>query len=213
MQRKSANRSRKIVLLAGGMLAFATVIGVTALKRRSSTEGAADSAPGRTARQSRFGTFAVVGRTVTIDRPRAEVYAFCRDFSQLGPLLSNVTETRCLDGGVTRWVLRAPAGLSVTADTEMVSDRQDEEISWQSVDSSQIETKGKIVFRDARRNRGTKRKAIISYKPPGGELGRLAGWLTATEPGVQSRHALKRLKMLLETGEVATARHPVEAEE
>jgi len=38
----------------------------------------------------RDGEDAIVGRTVTIDRPRGEIYAFWRDFSNLPRVMENV---------------------------------------------------------------------------------------------------------------------------
>ena len=60
-------------------------------------------------------------------------------------------------------------------------------------------------FRDAPAGRGTEIAATIAYRPPAGELGRLLLKLSRREPDIQVRHELKRLKMLLETGEIATA--------
>tara|TARA_B100000949_G_C13871364_1_gene280733 strand:- start:311 stop:502 length:192 start_codon:yes stop_codon:yes gene_type:complete len=49
------------------------------------------------------------------------------------------------------------------------------------------------------------------YDPPAGEVGRAIAKLLRKEPGVQARHDLKRLKMLMETGEIATSAHTKEA--
>jgi uncharacterized membrane protein len=45
----------------------------------------------------------------------------------------------------------------------------------------------------------------VAYKPPAGELGRLVAKLFQREPEVQARHDLKRFKMLMEAGEIATS--------
>jgi uncharacterized membrane protein len=75
------------------------------------------------------------------------------------------------------------------------------------VEGSQIDTEGKVLFRDAPGDRGTEVEAIVAYKPPAGELGRWIAKLFQREPAVQGRRELKRLKMLLETGEIATAQN------
>jgi uncharacterized membrane protein len=103
--------------------------------------------------------------------------------------------------------------MRVTIDTRVVTDRADEEIAWQSVEGSQIEASGQILFRDAPADRGTEVEASIRYKPPMGEIGRMVASLTGTDAALKSRHALKRLKMFLETGEVARARNRIEAKE
>ena len=61
------------------------------------------------------------------------------------------------------------------------------------------------AYRDAPGNRGTEVEALIAYVPPGGELGRWIAKLFRAEPALQGRRDLKRFKMLMETGEIATS--------
>lgn len=167
----------------------------------------ADSAPGRTAKQMRFGDYAVVGRTVTIDRPRDELYRHWRDFKNLSSFMENVKSVEPIDDGQERfrWTITGPAGVDLRVETEVVSDKPGEEIAWRSLDTSQIDTEGKVSFREAPGNRGTEVEAIIAYDPPAGELGRWIAKLFQAEPALQGRRELKRFKMLMETGEIATS--------
>ncbi len=167
----------------------------------------ADSAPGRSAKQARFGDYAVVGRTVTIDRPRNELYRHWRDFSNLSSFMENVNSVEAIDeaAGKFRWMIAGPAGADVRVETEIVSDKPGDEIAWRSLKTSQIDTEGKVSFRDAPGNRGTEVEAIIAYNPPAGELGRWIAKLFQAEPALQGRRDLKRFKMLMETGEIATS--------
>jgi uncharacterized membrane protein len=147
---------------------------------------------------------AVIGRSVTISRPRSEVYAFWRDFSNLPAFMENIHSVDVQDD-VTVWSIRAPLGASVEIKTSIVADKPDEQIAWRSVDGSDVKTEGKVMFRDAPGGRGTVVEAIIAYHPPAGEAGRLIAKLFQTEPRIQTRRDLKRFKMLMETGEVSTA--------
>ena len=72
-----------------------------------------DSAPGRTARRARFGEYAVVGRTVTINRPRNEIYAYWRDFRNLARFVENVRDVS-VEGDLTRWTIYGPLGRDVS---------------------------------------------------------------------------------------------------
>lgn len=108
--------------------------------------------------------------------------------------------------GRSRWTILAPLGSQVELETEIVEEREGEMISWRSVGGSDIEAEGKVHFRDAPAGRGTEIEAIIAYKPPAGEAGRLIAKLFGREPNIQTRRDLKRLKMLLETGEIADSR-------
>lgn len=198
------------------MLALALGVlgaGAMAVWRRSHDQGLPgrrDSAPGRTSRQRWYGDYAVSGRSVTINRPRAEVYAFWRDFANLERFMSNVEDLR-VEGDVTRWRIAAPGGRQVEVRSRIVSDRENEEIAWRSIEGSDIDTEGKVMFRDAPAGRGTLVEATVAYVPPAGELGRLIAKIFQREPRVQGRRELKRLKMHLETGEVATSRNRKQA--
>jgi uncharacterized membrane protein len=103
------------------------------------------------------------------------------------------------------WTIRAPAGRTVEVETEIVREQEGELIAWRSVPGSQIDTEGRVSFKDAPGDRGTRVSVRVAYKPPAGELGRLVAKLFQREPEVQARHDLKRFKMLMEAGEIATS--------
>jgi uncharacterized membrane protein len=169
-----------------------------------------DSAPRRAAR-AQPGRYRVVGRTVTIAKPRAELYAFWHEPSNLS-FMENIERVEKLGDTRLRWTVAAPAGSSIAIETETVEARQDEMFAWRSLEGSDIEMHGRVEFRDAPGGRGTEVTAEIHYVPPGGTLGRAVATLFRREPGVQVRHDLKRLKMLLETGEIATSRNRKDAD-
>jgi len=174
-------------------------------KRHSDMPRLPDDAPGRTAKQADFGNFKVTGRAVTIDRPRHEIYAFWRDFRNLAQFMENIEDASEIEPGISQWKIRAPLGMTMTVKSRIVNDREGEQIAWRSTPDSQIETEGKVTFRDAPAGRGTIVEAHVAYKPPMGVLGQAVGKLFSAEPSVQSRRDLKRLKMLMETGEIATS--------
>ena len=204
-------------------VAAATVLGIGALaglaayslmgesrpqvRRQAEYPRIPDDAPGRTAHQARFGEYAVAGRSVTINRPRQQIYEFWRDFRNLSKFMENIEEAREVEPGVSVWTIRAPLGMTMQVKSRIVNERPGEQIAWRSTEDSQIETEGKVSFRDAPGGRGTIVEAHVAYKPPMGALGQMVAKVFSAEPGVQSRRDLKRLKMLLETGEIATNRN------
>ncbi|MFN3663402.1 SRPBCC family protein [Yoonia sp.] len=190
------------------LLAVGTAVagGLLYLARPQQQAHPADDAPRHTTRRARFGDYAVTGRTVTIARPRAELYAFWREFTNLPRFMANVHSVD-VDGDLTRWVIKGPANHNVTVETRIVQDRENEFISWRSTPQSQIDTEGSVRFREAPGNRGTQVEARIAYVPPGGEIGRWIAKAFLAEPALQGRQELKRLKMLMETGEIATNRN------
>ncbi|HLJ22156.1 MAG TPA: SRPBCC family protein [Stellaceae bacterium] len=148
----------------------------------------------------------VVGRTVTINRPRGEIYAFWRDFTNLAAFMENIAEIQILDDRRSHWVVRAPAGQTAEWDAVITEDRPNECIAWASVPDARIRHSGSVRFRDAPAGRGTEVVATLAYDPPAGALGKAFAKLFQREPQVQARQDLRRFKQLMETGEVATAR-------
>jgi len=169
------------------------------------------SAPRRTSRRHGFGDLAVAGKTVTIAKPsRAELYAFWRDFTNLPAFMENLDAVEDLGQGRWRWTIRAPAGKSVTLVTEVSEDVPDQRIAWHSLEDSDIATEGHVAFRDAPAGRGTYVELEIAYDPPFGNAGRAVAALFQREPALQSRRDLRRFKMLMETGEIATSANRLE---
>jgi uncharacterized membrane protein len=164
-----------------------------------------DDAPGRTAKDKDFGKYEVVGHAVTIDKPRSELFAFWRNFENLSAFMENIEKVQPSGNGRFVWTIKAPAGQTVDVETEVVNERPDELIAWRSVEGSEIDTEGRVAFRDAGA-RGTVVEAIVAYRPPAGVLGKWIAKLYQREPNIQGRQELKRFKMLMETGEIAIAK-------
>jgi len=162
-----------------------------------------DDAPARTGKTKPAGDAAMVGRTITINRPRAELFAFWADFSKLPQFMQSL-DSITVEGDVARWKIAAPLGRSVQMETRVTANIENEVLSWASTENSEMKAEGKVTFRDAPAGRGTELEAELSYVPPLGDVGRLIGKLFQTDPLIQGRRELRRFKMLMETGEIAT---------
>ncbi|UAL10095.1 SRPBCC family protein [Caulobacter segnis] len=149
---------------------------------------------------------ALVGRTITINRPRAELYAFWRDFRNLALFMENVERVTPGDDRRSHWVVRAPAGRTVEWDSILTEEVENELLAWESAEGADIKNAGRIEFRDAPPGRGTQITATIVYEPLGGDLGKLVAKLFQKEPKIQARRELRRFKQLIETGEISTAK-------
>jgi len=149
-----------------------------------------------------------IGRTVTIDRPRQEIYDFWRDFSNLGLVMENVERVDVIDRRRSHWVVKAPAGRTVEWDAIVTDDEPGRLIAWQSAEGADIRSAGRIEFADAAPGRGTMVRATITYDPPGGVIGEWIAKLFQREPNLQVRRDLRRLKQYLETGEVTSSAGP-----
>ena len=175
-----------------------------------------EDAPATTARDAetrameagRDGEDAVIGRTVTINRPREEIYAFWRDFSNLPRVMENVERIEIVDDRRSRWAVKAPAGKTVEWESVVTEDQPGRLIAWQSVEGADVASSGRIEFLDAAPGRGTMVRATFSYDPPAGWLGEWIAKIFQREPDIQARRDLRRLKQFLETGEVTSSAGP-----
>jgi uncharacterized membrane protein len=150
----------------------------------------------------------LVGRTVTIDKPKDEIYRAWRDFGRFPTFMENVEAVEDLGGGRSKWTIKAPLGSTVELVTQITEDRAGEAIGWKSEPESEIETEGHVEFFDVAPGRGTGVRLTLRYDPPAGLPGRAIAKILQREPNVQARHDLRRFKMLMETGEVATNASP-----
>lgn len=162
-----------------------------------------DDAPKRASKDDRDGDLAVVGRSVLIGKPIVEVYEGWRDPTRF-PDFMKAVEAVEKRGEEYHWTVRAPMAQTVTLVTTITEDDPQKSIAWESTEASDIKTRGRVTFETAPADRGTVVTADISYEPPGGDIGRALAKLFAAEPNIQARHELKRFKMLMETGEIAT---------
>ncbi|MBA3525502.1 MAG: SRPBCC family protein [Pseudomonadota bacterium] len=165
-------------------------------------------APDHVRRDRDKSNHALVGKSVTVGKPKQEIYDFWRDFTRFPQFMDNVREVEKLDEKRSRWRIEAPAGTSVDLVTRITEDRSGETIAWESEPESQIATQGRVEFLDSAPGRGTIVRLTMTYDPPGGIIGRGIAKLFQREPQVQARRDLRRFKQLIETGEVTTNASP-----
>lgn len=144
----------------------------------------------------------LVEESITINRPVSEVYRFWRNFENLPRFMRHLTEVSVREAGISHWVAKGPAGISVEWDARIINEVENKLIGWQSLEGSMVATAGSVHFDES--DRGTRVRVRMQYDPPAGKLGAAVAWLFGEEPGMQVREDLRRLKQLLETGEVAT---------
>jgi len=149
--------------------------------------------------------FELVGRTVSINRPRRELYEFWRDFRNLPQFMENIAAVTVIDERRSHWVVRGPAKSDLEWDSVITEDVPGEVIAWSSVEGANVDNSGRVEFRDSPNGRGTIVTVTIAYDPPGGALGKAFAKIFRREPKIQARHELRRFKQLMETGELPTS--------
>jgi uncharacterized membrane protein len=140
-------------------------------------------------------------RSITINKSPEEVYRFWHDFQNLPRFmlhLQSVTET---GPGRTHWVTQAPGGGTVEWDSEITEDRENQLIAWRSV-GGDVYNAGSVEFEPRPGGRGTIVRVDMQYYPPGGVAGTAVAMLFNQAPEQQALDDLRRLKQVIETGEI-----------
>jgi len=145
-----------------------------------------------------------VEKTVTINKSAEELYRFWHDFENLPTFMKHLKSVKVYDEKRSHWIANAPLDNTVEWDAEILEDRENEFISWASVEGADIDNSGFVRFKKAPGDRGTEVKVVLEYNPPGGALAATVAKLFGEEPEQQIGDELRRFKMLMEAGEIAT---------
>jgi len=166
--------------------------------------GAAGAGVAVLLRRRRGPTVDLTGAT-TVRRDPQEVYAFWRHLEQLPRFMAHVEAVAPITATRSRWTVNAPFGRTVQWVAEITRDEPGRELSWRSISGADVTNSGTVQFAPAPGDQGTEVTVRISYRVPGGRLGRaLARW-AGEEPHQQLDDDLRRFKQVLETGDVVVS--------
>jgi len=146
----------------------------------------------------------VVVKSMTISRPSGELYRFWRDFQNLPSVMTHLESVSVLDDKRSHWKVKGPAGISVEWDAEIVNEKDNALIAWESCANSDIAHWGVIRFVPAPGDRGTEVTVVLEYEPIAGTFGAALAKLFGKEPGQQIEDDLRRFKYIMEAGEAPT---------
>lgn len=176
-------------------MAATAVVGVTALDIYASREFS---------RMEESEPEEIVSESRAINSTPEALYTFWKNVENLPRFMSHLESVTPTGERTSHWVARAPAGMSVEWDAEIVRDDPNEGLSWQTVPGSEVTHEGTVRFEPDTTGRGTVVRVQMRYIPPAGKVGVQLAKLFGEEPKVQIKDDLRRLKQLIETGEVAT---------
>ncbi len=188
--RAKGNRRSRVAM------ATAAVVGVTVLDVVASTR--TSGSDGRVAEDEPMEGKAVT----TINVPPEEAYRLWRDPENLAVFMDHLESVRTTGERQSHWVAHGPAGTTVEWDAEIVEDVPGELIAWRSLEGSDVDNAGRVRFVPAAKGRGTEVSVELRYAAPGGAVGATVAKLLGEEPSQQVKDDLRRLKQVLETGEV-----------
>ena len=143
-------------------------------------------------------------KSMTINRPIGELFAFWRDLRNLPRFMSHLTSVEVLSDKRSRWKAKGPGGLPVEWEAEIVNEKVDALIAWQSCEGSSVANWGVVRFSPAPGGRGTEISVQLEYEPIGGSTGVALAKLFGEEPSQQIEEDLRRFKQIMEAGEIPT---------
>lgn len=191
--------------LVGGAALTARGIGGMDPVKRAFTSSPAEQ---KIAQEEGWSSAATGGFKVGIGKPAEEIYDFLLTLSNYPRFMDNLKSVEDLGDGRSRWTVDGgDSEFSYTS--RIVEARRPEYYAWESEPGAEFKTRGEITLKAGGEGRGTEVGMVVAYEPRMGQLSRVYDKLRRHETAITTRKNLKRLKMLLETGEIATAKaHP-----
>jgi uncharacterized membrane protein len=185
-----------VVALLGGALAYRGIGGHCHLYQALGVDTTGD-------RAVRGNLGIKIDRAVRVDAPPERVYGVWRNLENLPRLLRHVERVEVLDRTRSHWTVRAPAGMTVGWDAEIINDKANELIAWRSLDNRWVQHAGAVNFDRGPDGRSTLVRVSLQYDPPGGMVGHAVAGLFARDPETEIDEDLASFKRALEAGTLA----------
>ena len=140
----------------------------------------------------------LVEKTIRVDAPVEQVFAYWRNLENLPQWMSHVREVRYQGGDRYHWVVDGPAGAPVEWDSELLNVVENHEMTWRSVEGSQVDNTGRVRFEQD--GTGCRIRVQLRYMPPGGVIGHVVAKAFGVDPKSHMDDDLTRMKSTIETG-------------
>jgi uncharacterized membrane protein len=146
-----------------------------------------------------------VVESMTIGRSADDLFRFWRDYANLPRFMSDIESVTPTDpsGMKSHWVAKGLMGKVVEWDAEIHNETPGELIAWRST-GGDLQTAGSVHFQTAPGGQGTEVRVEQKINPPGGNLGVAVAKLLGHGFAAVTKENLRRLKQIMEAGEVAT---------
>ncbi|GAA3858749.1 hypothetical protein GCM10022243_25460 [Saccharothrix violaceirubra] len=197
LSRRDGGRRRRLVGVTGAVAGITALDLLTAVQ---ATREARTSSP--PARGVRKGGSVELTATTTIRKPASEVYAFWREVENLPTFMAHLEQVRATGDRTSHWSASAPFGKDVEWDAEITDETPGEKIVWRSTGKAAVPNAGTVHLTPAPDGVSTEVHVVLVYDIPGGAVGKAVAKYFGEEPHQQLDDDLRRLKQVLETGEV-----------
>jgi uncharacterized membrane protein len=142
--------------------------------------------------------------SITIDKSPEELFTFWRDLKNLPLFMKNLESVTVLDQRESHWVAKAIGAARVEWDAEIYNETENELIAWRSLENADVVNAGSVRFQKGPTGHGTYVRVTVNYNPPAGKLGAAIAQLLGGEPTQLIKEDLRRLKQMMEAGEIST---------
>jgi len=151
-----------------------------------------------------------IQKTLYIEAPLDQVYAFWSNYENFPLFMSHVREVEDLGGGRSRWSVSGPGGVPIEWHATLTQQTPEEVIAWRSEPGSMLENAGIIRFSSS--GNGTRVDLRFCYLPPAGGAGQAVVELLGSDPRVKLNEDLGRMKALLEATITRSQSHGKESQ-
>ncbi len=155
-----------------------------------------------------------ISRSITINKPRHEVYEYWRKLENLPLFMKHLQSVTQLDERRSHWVAPIPGTEKIESvgniewDAGIVEEVENEKLLWRSVADATVDNAGEVRFLDAPPNRGTEVHVTIRYNPPAGQLGTAVAKLFQPAFRQMVKEDIRRFKRIMETGMIPSNEGP-----
>ncbi|CAO1659251.1 hypothetical protein R5R73_00540 [Salinicola sp. LHM] len=196
---------RKGGLMGWGQAILSGMLVYRAIKGECRLKGALSASPyeKHVAEAHHWQAARVVSHSVTVNKPRDELYRFWRAPDKLAEVLTPAMHIEQVDDRTTRWILDSDPAKQLLV--RLVDDREGEFLEWVSDSEALPPFSGWVRFQDAPGRGGTEVQCYVTYEPAKGHLGYLADKGSGGTSHWLHRN-LRRFKQKMETGEITASR-------
>jgi uncharacterized membrane protein len=142
--------------------------------------------------------------SMAINKAPEECYRFWRSVENLPRFMKYLESVDVQNERASLWRLRLTSKKVAEWECVITSDTPNEEISWQSVGRTALDTSGMVRFEPRLSGPGAIVRVAMQYTPPAARFPVLADPLIEIVSEQQLKEDLRRLKSLMETGEIPT---------
>jgi uncharacterized membrane protein len=139
-----------------------------------------------------------VTKSIVVKQSASELYDFWSNFDNLPHFMKHLEAVWQVGDHRWHWVAKAPAGMSVEWDADVVDEREGEFIAWQSLEGSEVPNEGSVSFTELPDDRGTQVTVNLIYYPLGGQMGAWIAKMFGEEPSIQIEDDLRNFKLIME---------------